>query len=64
MSMPPRTCTRCRQPLPEGSSYCVACGCTNESVDNEKIATIAKQAEARKNWEAACRVFPFLRWFQ
>jgi len=26
-----RNCTRCRQPLPEGTGYCVACGCMNDS---------------------------------
>lgn len=58
-----RNCVRCRTPLPDGSSYCVSCGCNNEGLLDDKITTVNKQLEARQNWENLCRIFPFLRWF-
>jgi hypothetical protein len=57
-------CSRCRQPLPAGTSYCVACGCNNESLLDSKRSTIGRQLEDRRNWENLCRMFPFLRWFE
>ena len=57
-------CSRCRQPLPAGTSYCVACGCNNESVLDGKVSSIGRQLESRKEWENLCRMFPFLRWFE
>jgi hypothetical protein len=59
-----RNCTRCRQPLPEGTGYCVACGCTNDGVMDDKYSTVGKQMEQRQMWEAICRVFPWLRLFK
>lgn len=59
-----RNCARCRQPLPDGSSYCVACGCNNEGLLDDKIVKVNNQLEARRNWENLCRMFPFLRWFE
>ena len=57
-------CSRCRQPLPGGTSYCVACGCNNEGLLDAKVSAIGSQLESRQNWENLCRIFPFLRWFE
>jgi hypothetical protein len=57
-------CSRCRQPLPTGTSYCVACGCNNEGLLDNKISAVGRQLEDRRNWENLCRMFPFLRWFE
>jgi hypothetical protein len=62
--VPTRKCIRCQQPLPAGTGYCVACGCTNDSVMDDKYVAVGKQMEARRTWEAICRVFPFLRIFK
>lgn len=65
MSVPStRTCIRCRQPLPDGTSYCVACGCANEGATDAKRAEIGRQMEWRQTWESCCKVFPWLRWFE
>lgn len=60
----PLSCVRCRQPLPDGSMYCISCGCSNEGVLEGKIETINKQFEQRRTWEMLCRWFPFLRLFK
>jgi hypothetical protein len=57
-------CIRCQQPLPEGSGYCVACGCANEGQLDEKVVTIHKQREWRATWERLCRSFPRLRYLE
>jgi hypothetical protein len=61
---PTRNCIRCKQPLPAGTGYCVACGCTNDGVMDDKYSTVGKQMEERATWEAVCRVFPWLRIFK
>ena len=57
-------CSRCRQPLPAGTSYCVACGCNNESVLDGKIAKVGRDLESRQTWNTLYRIFPFLLWFE
>jgi hypothetical protein len=42
-------CRRCQQPLPQGSGYCVACGCTNDAV-YEKLIANENQIEKRRFW--------------
>ncbi len=59
-----RSCVRCRHTLPEGSAYCVACGCHNEGLLDEKVVTIHKQLERRATWEWLCRMFPRLRYLE
>jgi hypothetical protein len=56
-------CSRCRQPLPEGTSYCVACGCNNEGLLDAKISKVGSDLETRATWNYWCRIFPFLLWF-
>ena len=59
-----RMCVRCRQALPDRSAYCVACGCHNEGLLDEKVVTIHKQREWRATWEWLCRTFPRLRYLE
>ena len=46
----PTKCTRCRQPLPAGSYFCIACGCNNEVALDERIVDIGNQIETRRWW--------------
>lgn len=41
-------CFRCRQPLTEGSAFCTACGCNNESMLDRKAIRINRDLEDRK----------------
>jgi hypothetical protein len=59
-----RNCIRCQSPLPDGSAYCVSCGCNNEGLLDDKLVKVNNQLESRRNWENWCKVFPFLRWFE
>ncbi len=56
-------CSRCRQPLPAGTSYCIACGCNNESLLDAKVSKLGSDLESRAMWNNLCRMFPFLLWF-
>ena len=62
-----RNCTRCRQPLPEGTGYCVACGCMNDSAYEKMIANENK-IEVRqfwlKFWTSLTNIAQGLRWFR
>ena len=59
-------CRRCQQVLPEGSGYCVACGCTND-VAYEKLIDSENKMEQRRErmrfwrsfstWAFAFRIF-------
>lgn len=54
MSAPPAppTCVRCRQSLPDGSQFCVACGFHNEDAVLANTVETVKRYEQRKRWEA------------
>jgi uncharacterized Zn finger protein (UPF0148 family) len=56
-------CSRCRQPLADGTTYCVACGCNNEGLLDAKISKVGSDLETRATWNQLCRFFPFLLWF-
>ena len=43
------TCARCRQPLPEGSGYCVACGISSDAA-YEKLIANENQINERRTW--------------
>lgn len=43
------TCRRCLQPLPEGSGYCVACGCSNDAA-YERLIENENKIESRRFW--------------
>ena len=43
----PIKCVRCRQPLPEGSGFCVACGFNNEAALIERKVKVVGQADDR-----------------
>jgi hypothetical protein len=62
-----RNCTRCRQPLPEGTGYCVACGCTNDAAYEKMIAN-ENQIEVRqfwlKLWSSLSNIGGAFRWFR
>jgi len=64
----PLNCVRCRQPLPEGSYYCVACGCNNESALQDRMVDIGNQLESRRwwfqFWNSLANVFPWIRWLR
>lgn len=47
MSTSPRLCARCKSSLPEGSGYCVGCGCDNGGV-GEKLVKAHKDIERSK----------------
>jgi hypothetical protein len=40
-------CVRCRQPLPEGSGFCVTCGHLNENALIERQVKVMRQANDR-----------------
>jgi hypothetical protein len=46
----PAKCARCRQPLPEGSGFCVSCGHTNELALLERRVKVADAADKRLGW--------------
>jgi len=46
-SAEPARCVRCRQPLPEGSGFCVACGFQNEAAMLERRVKVVGQADER-----------------
>ena len=61
-----RTCSRCRQPLAEGTSYCVACGCASDVAFEKMIANEDKIEERRvwlKFWISLANRYPILHWF-
>ena len=62
-----RHCMRCRQALPEGSGYCVGCGCTNDTAYEKMIANENK-IEMRqfwlKFWTSLTNLSWGLRWFR
>ena len=47
MAASARRCVRCRQELPEGSGYCVACGCANEEALLERRVKATNAADDR-----------------
>lgn len=47
MAIDSRKCIRCRQALPEGSGYCVACGCSNEDALTARQVQVTNAAENR-----------------
>ncbi len=62
-----RTCRRCLQPLPEGSGYCVGCGCSNDAAYEQLIANENAIEDRRfwlKFWMWLASIFPFLRLFR
>jgi hypothetical protein len=60
-------CARCRQPLTEGSGFCVSCGHNNESAMMDRAANLRfaiDKREARLGfWKRIVDVLPFLRIF-
>jgi len=50
MSAEPAKCVRCRQPLPEGSGFCVSCGHNNEAALLERRTKVMGQADDRIGW--------------
>lgn len=63
----PRACSRCRQPLGEGTSYCVTCGCTNDAAYAKLIANENQIAERRlwlKFWTAFANMTLLSRLFR
>ena len=50
MSAEPAKCVRCRQPLAEGSGFCVACGHNNEAALLERRVKVVGQADERIGW--------------
>jgi hypothetical protein len=48
--MPAEKCVRCRQALPEGSSYCVSCGADNVEALLARRVEATQQADARISW--------------
>jgi hypothetical protein len=67
-SAAPPACVRCRQPLPQGSQFCVACGCSNEAAVDERIVDLGNQIESRRwwfqFWNSLCAAFPIFRLFR
>lgn len=66
MTASPPACLRCRQTLPEGSGYCVACGCTNDSA-YEKLIANENKIEQRRFWNQFWKfagAYPIFRWFR
>ena len=62
----PATCVRCRQPLTEGSGFCVSCGHTNEAALVERQVKLVGQADERIGWakrlkELTRGLWPFWR---
>lgn len=54
MAAPPQappTCVRCKQTLPDGSQFCVACGFHNEDAMIANTFDAVKRYEQRKRWE-------------
>ncbi|MCU0876442.1 MAG: hypothetical protein MUF06_01435 [Pirellulaceae bacterium] len=54
MAAPPQappTCVRCKQTLPDGSQFCVACGFHNEDAMIANTFETIKRYEQRKRWE-------------
>ena len=47
MSAEPVNCVRCRQPLAEGSGFCVACGHNNDAALLERRVKVVGQADER-----------------
>jgi hypothetical protein len=60
-------CARCQQPLPEGSGFCVACGCNNDLALMERNAKVSFDADKRVQrlglWKRLGEALPFLRIF-
>ena len=46
----PAKCARCRQPLTQGSGFCVSCGHTNEASLVERRVKLVGQANERIGW--------------
>jgi hypothetical protein len=60
-----KTCYRCRQPLTEGSNFCVACGFHNEGATIDKTLQVHQQLENRRQWwEAFGRLTDLLRFIR
>jgi hypothetical protein len=61
-----RTCRRCLQALPEGSGYCVACGCSNDAA-YERLIENENKIENRRFWfrmlSQLGNLSMFSRWF-
>jgi len=55
MSSEPLKCARCRQPLPEGSGYCVSCGCSNDFAVQQRRLNVNEQADKRIGWMKSIR---------
>jgi len=60
-------CARCQQPLPEGSGFCVSCGCNNDMALLERQAKVGMDANRRIErlgfWKRLSEALPFLRIF-
>jgi hypothetical protein len=67
MPTEPQKCTRCRQPLPEGSGFCVTCGHTNESAMMDRLAqtqfAIDKRQQRLGFWKSITDALSLLRIF-
>ncbi|HEY2412263.1 MAG TPA: hypothetical protein VGI40_08475 [Pirellulaceae bacterium] len=50
MSTESLKCARCRQPLPQGSGFCVSCGHNNDTALIKKSLKVAGEAEKRLTW--------------
>jgi hypothetical protein len=55
MSTEPQKCVRCRQPLAEGSGFCVSCGHNNEAATIERRVKVMGQADDRIGWAQRIR---------
>jgi len=63
----PMKCVRCRQPLAEGSGFCVSCGHNNEAAMMQRAANVHMAADERigraRFWKRISDALPFLRIF-
>jgi len=67
-STSPRLCRVCRQPLPEGSGFCVACGSYDPSAIEQKKGANALEAARRVGLAQGLKKFSqavsgWFRWF-
>jgi hypothetical protein len=53
----PANCVRCRQPLPEGSGFCVSCGFNNEAALMARRVKVVEQADERIGWTKRLKDF-------
>ena len=64
----PVSCLRCRQPLPEGSHFCVGCGMNNDGALLNQIVGVGDQIQKRRDrlafWDAITSMLHFSRFFR